>query len=227
MVRVWLAARQRLLPAVLALLAFALMVSGASAHEHRKVGNDQFIVGFLTEPAIVEEPNGLDLRVQTADGKPVEGLANTLKAEVKYGGQTMPLTLGPVFNQPGAYAAHFIPTATGAYTFHIFGTLGQTPINESFTSGPNTFAEVASRSAVSFPDKVEPVGQVQQTASAAGDTATSARTLGIVGIVVGALGLIVGLTGLLIARRRPVALAVDQPRVARTDAGEHPGAGGA
>src|SRR5690606_32924961 len=50
------------------LLGFALLMAlaaapGASAHERRAVGDYEIVIGFLNEPAIVEEPNGLDLRV--------------------------------------------------------------------------------------------------------------------------------------------------------------------
>ena len=42
----------------------------ASAHEHRDVGNYTLVVGFLDEPAIANEPNGLSLRVETKPRQP-------------------------------------------------------------------------------------------------------------------------------------------------------------
>ncbi len=177
----------------------------ASAHEGREVGEYEIVVGFLNEPAIVEEPNGLDLRVSKGhhgeEAQPVEGLADTLQAEVIYGDQTMPLELQPAFGEPGAYRAEFIPTAEGAYTFRIFGTIEGTPIDERFTSGPETFSEVQSRADLSFPKRVPPASEIEGMAARASDTAATARLLGTAGLVVGLLGLIAGASGLVLARR--------------------------
>ncbi|MCM8747794.1 hypothetical protein NET02_01385 [Thermomicrobiaceae bacterium CFH 74404] len=179
-------------------------IGSASAHEHRHVGEYEIVVGFLNEPAIVEEPNGLELRVMKGEGdaaQPVEGLADTLQAEVMYGDQVMPLQLRPAFGEPGSYKAEFIPTAEGAYTFHIFGTIEGTPIDERFTSGPETFSEVQSRADLSFPQRVSPASEIERMAGEANDAAATARLLGIAGLVVGLLGLIAGGSGLVLARR--------------------------
>ena len=176
----------------------------AGAHEHRHVGEYAIVVGFLNEPAIVEEPNGLELRVTKGEGEaaqPVEGLADTLRAEVIYGDQVMPLKLRPAYGEPGAYKAEFIPTAEGAYTFHIFGTIEGTPVDERFTSGPETFSEVQSRADLSFPRRVPPAAELEGLAAQASDAAASARLLGIAGVVAGLLGLIAGASGLVVARR--------------------------
>ena len=198
------------LAAVLAAGALLLGVGLASAHEHRDVGNYTLVVGFLNEPAIANEPNGLSLRVETraaadaatpsaspaagddddaATGAPVAGLANTLQAEVKFGSQTQQLDLEPAFGQPGAYEAHFIPTAEGAYSFHIFGTIEGATVDETFTSGPDTFDEVAARSTMNFPPDTAN-GADSAAVKAAKDDAKSAKTLAIVGIALGALGLV-------------------------------------
>lgn len=206
--------------AAIAILVMSIGV--ASAHEHRTVGDYEFVVGFLNEPAIVEEPNGLDLRVSKGHGDqatPVEGLDKTLKGEVSFGGQTMPLEIKPVFNKPGSYKSNFIPTAEGAYTFHVFGTIENQPVDEKFTSSPTTFSEVGSRSAISFPNKVETVGTVEQTATNASSAADTAKMYGLAGLGVGVLGLIVGIAALMSARG---ARATDsgQARVAPRRAGD-------
>ncbi len=186
--------------------AIAILVTSigaASAHEHRMIGDYEFTVGFLNEPAIVEEPNGLDLRVNKGhgdQGTPVEGLEKTLKGEVTFGSQTMPLEITPVFNKPGSYKSNFIPTGEGAYTFHVSGTIENQPVAETFTSSPTTFSEVGSRTAISFPTKVEPVGKVAETATNASAAADSAKMYGLAGLGVGVLGVILGITGLMAAR---------------------------
>lgn len=145
----------RLLATVgLALLLSATFALTGSAHEHRTVVDDTYelTIGFLDEPAYVNLKNGLSLRVVTVDGeKPVEGLVDTLEAEVIYGDQSMELQLEPVFNDPGHYRAIFFPTATGAYTFHITGEIEGNEIDETFESGPETFSEVEPIEPLQFP----------------------------------------------------------------------------
>ena len=180
-------------------LAFGL----ASAHEKRIVGQYTLNVGFLNEPAIVEQPNAIALRVQQGDGAnatPVSGLAGTLKADVKFGNQTTTVALEESDETPGEYTGSFIPTAEGPYRFRIYGTINDMNIDEWFTSGPETFSDVESSASLQFPSKVPPVASVAETANSAHSTADSAQTLGIIGIVVGVLGLIAGAGGIMIAR---------------------------
>lgn len=209
--------------AALAAVAILIMsIGAASAHEHRAVGDYEFTVGFLNEPAIVEEPNGLDLRVNKGhgdQGTPVEGLEKTLKAEVTSGSQTMPLEIRGAWNDPGAYKSDFIPTAEGAYTFHVFGTIDNQPVDEEFTSGPEAFSEVGSRTAISFPNKVESVRTVAETATSASAAADSAKMFGLAGLGVGVLGLIVGIAAIMSARGSR-STDTGQARVAPGRAGE-------
>ncbi len=135
-----------------------LVPAAVAAHDVRQVAGGQYemVVGFLAEPAFSGERNGLDLHVSRpsateAEGTPVEGLADTLRAEVIYGEETMELELEPRFDEPGAYRAIFFPTAEGDYTFHIFGDIEGTAIDERFTSGPETFSPVESSEPLQFP----------------------------------------------------------------------------
>lgn len=171
----------------------------ASAHEHREVGDYELTVGFTSEPALMNVPNGLDLRIQLGhgdDGTPVEGLQETLQAEITFGGETKELELRGRFGQPGAYTSDIFPTAEGAYTFRIFGTIEGTEVDETFTSGPDTFSEVTSTDSIAFPAVAGDADSGNNAISDAQDTADGARTLGMIGIVVGALGLLAGAAGL-------------------------------
>ncbi len=173
---------------------------GASAHERRDLlgGKYRVVVGFLAEPAYEGEPNGLDLTVtslteKTADGKdkPVEGLQDTLKAQVIVGGgaKQLDLALTPVFNQPGKYAGRFQPTKSGQYQFRVYGQLEGQPIDERFESGPGRFNDVQSLAPLQFPEQVPTTANLQARIDAAESAADTARLLGIAGLVVGALGL--------------------------------------
>lgn len=187
------------------------------AHEHRAVGNYEFVVGWLNEPALAYEPNGLSLRIThfpngvpeeeseeaEAQGQPVEGLEETLQAEIIAGGgaQTRELTLEPAFNDPGHYESVIIPTVPGDYTFRVFGDLEGQEIDESFASGPETFSVIEEVSELQFPQELQApasAGSVSDSESSSSDD--SARILGIVGIIVGVIGL--GAGGLAIASRR-------------------------
>lgn len=138
----------------------------ATAHEHREVadGKYELTVGFIEEPAYIGLKNGLSLHVEQAvddatpaadgepvEGEPVEGLIDSLQAEVIYGDQSMELELEPVFGEPGSYQAIFFPNATGDYTFHISGEIEGSEIDETFTSGPETFSEVEPIEPLLFP----------------------------------------------------------------------------
>ena len=88
---------------------------------------------------------------EESEGAPVDGLEETLKAEVIFGDQTMELPLNARFGTPGAYESVFFPMKPGDYTFRIYGTLGDTDIDESFTSSPEGFGAVEDPAPLQFP----------------------------------------------------------------------------
>ena len=119
-------------------------VPSAYAHEHRNVtiANQQvqFTVGWIVEPAYVDQQNSVDFRVAlAASGSPVVGLEKILQVEVSTGSNQMVLSLEPVFRKPGAYGADVIPTVPGSYAFRFFGNVNGTSVNERFVCGPTTF----------------------------------------------------------------------------------------
>jgi hypothetical protein len=75
----------------------------------------------------------------------IVGAEETLKIEVTMGNNPAAgLKLVPrMVSGDGEYAAYFIPSKAGAYTFHIFGTLGQETVDEKITSSATTFSEVS------------------------------------------------------------------------------------
>jgi len=130
-----------------------LVVPPAQAHEKRVVGDNQFVVGFVNEPAFNGEMNAIDLRVSDKDGQPIEGLEETLKAEVGFGegGEVMEIPFRKRYKQPGAYAAYFLPVQPGKYRFHIHGMIADKPVDETFTSGEG-FHDVENSKALAFPN---------------------------------------------------------------------------
>ncbi len=191
----------RLLPTVAALAvvlsSFAISTNVALGHERRAVGPYTFVVGWINEPAYVNAANGLSLDVtETSGSKPVEGLATTVHAEVIVGGGAKKLSLDLATDEasPGHYEGSFIPTKTGDYIFHIFGTAGSTKIDERFESGPNTFDGVVSTDPLQFPDK----GPANSDLAARLD---SIQTQVIAGIVIGGVALLLSVGGLVMRRR--------------------------
>jgi hypothetical protein len=208
-------------------LAGALLVAGgllpllapgtALAHERRAVGPYTFVVGFLGEPALQGEPNGIDLRITRTDGgAPVEGADKTLKAAVAFGGgQPKEFPLRARFGTPGAYTADLIPTKAGSYLFTFSGTIDGTPVNEKFESGPGRFDDVKATDQLQFPEVVPAPAQLSATVKSADERAQAAearaaaaegqlgraQALSTAGAVLGLLGLAAGGWALLSRRR--------------------------
>ncbi len=133
------------------------------AHETRSIGDRQYqiVVGFINEPVFAGDKSGLEFWVTEVsaatpgagdeDGAPTEGLEETLQAEVLFADQTLALPLSPMFDEPGGYYSVFFPMEPGDYTFRIYGVIDGTDIDESFTSGPETFSPVEDPAPLRFP----------------------------------------------------------------------------
>ena len=207
--------------AVVALLLVPLLALPASAHGEHKVANYTFVVGFGTEPGYAGVTNSVQLTISN-NGRPVTD-AKGLKVAVSTGdAEPKEMTLQPYFGEgwgeQGDYRAFFIPTAPGAYTFKVTGTLGGKKVDKSFTSGKDGFDEITDPAEVQYP-AVEPTGTQlttrldRETArinaalaaerEAADDEAASARQLATIGLIVGALGLLAAVgIGVVALRRR-------------------------
>jgi hypothetical protein len=182
-----------------AVLTAVVGTGTVAAHESREVGDLTMVVGFLDEPVYVGQKSGLDLRISRGE-EPVEGLEETLQAEVIFEDQARALEISPSFGDPGAYRSVFIPTAAGPYTFRIFGEVDGESIDESFTAGPDTFGEIQDTAGNQFPVVLPAAADVARDAEAgagAATTATLALGLGAAGLVAGVVAL-----GLALARRR-------------------------
>lgn len=202
--------RHLLVAALLALLALSFVApSAALAHERRSVGGYDLVVGFFVEPALEGEKNGLDLRISKG-GTATVGAEKTLKFEISHVQTKSAAKAYPVkavSGTPGRYTADFFPTLSGQYAFRISGNIEGTPIDATFTSGPNTFSDVNPVTDLQVPIAVpqvrELVGTVRATSDevqAMTDAAKSARMLAIAGIAVGAIGLLIGASALVVAR---------------------------
>ncbi|MBI2852355.1 MAG: hypothetical protein HYX84_04555 [Chloroflexi bacterium] len=197
-------------------VATSLISTDALAHERRDVGKYQVVVGFIAEPAIEGQKNGVDLRVTSnvsGESKPVEGVEETLQVEITHvaTGVSRVFSLRTIFRDPGHYTTDLILTAPGVFRMRFFGNIEGTPVNETFNSrgGGGGFNDVESSADIQFPQKLAEVREVEgaargalSAAQQAQDAAKGANTLATIGIVLGGLGLIVGASSLLGGRRR-------------------------
>jgi hypothetical protein len=174
----------RLLGAMIVLACMLAIPLTASAHEEVDSGDYHFEIGWVNEPVILGQRNGLDLFVATKDD-PEAGLPDisTLTFSVEYGGVNKSFDIVPVEGEDGHYTASFVPTREGQYTFHITGSIQGESIDVSVEP-----EEVITADTVSFPESLPSAAELTTQLDAAQGQARTAQTLGIVGIVLGLLG---------------------------------------
>ena len=178
--------------------SLGIFASPAAAHERRTVGPYTFVVGWIVEPAYVNQLNALDLTVtETATTKAVEGLEKTLKAELIAGGGSAikPLTIATRFGLPGKYQGQVVPTKVGDYTFHITGTVGTTNIDEKFESGPGRFGGIEDIAPLQFPNALPSNSDLAAKLDDANTRLTMALALA-------AVALVLSVASLAMTRRR-------------------------
>lgn len=199
------------------LVLILLPAAPAAAHETRVVGDIVMTVGFGNEPAFAGQPNevNLSLAERRSEDPIVEGV--DVDVEVSFGEESTTMEMEPAFvvgafGEPGLYRATLLPSRAGDYTFHFTGSVGDQEIDESFTSGDDTFSPARDPAEVAFPaqdpsnaelaDRLE--RETTRVAAAAESESAQARTLAIVALVAGGLGLIIGLIlgGLALRRAR-------------------------
>ena len=202
--------------AVVCLAALAALVVApglasvpVAAHEHILVGTYELIVGWRTEPAIVDLMNGLDLGIQhhLANGSTewVVGVEGNLTATLRAGSLSVVKALEPQFGRPGWYSFDVIPTAEGNYSVQLVGSLGGTAVNVTVY-----LDLVGPRSDVEFPPVTDPttglqdqIDRLSATNAALQAQVATALALAAVGLAIGVAGIFVGLVAVRRARRGP------------------------
>lgn len=232
--------RRASVAAAATLVALATSFAVASAHYVFTAGKYRIAIGWQNEPSFgtdtyVGAQNAIQVFIDVASagnprGTPVSTLNQDcshpdFQVTVKVGSTTSsPYCPAPVYDgdtgngRLDEYDYPMIPTVVGIYTFHIFGTIDGTPVDQTVSSGPTTFDSIADSSSVEFPvavpavaavsTKVDAVNQRAATALASAQSAattaanakasaSSASTLAIIAIVLAvllsALNLVIGL----------------------------------
>jgi len=169
------------------LVVFIILASAPSAwaHTHRVLminGQEvEFVVGWVVEPPYAGEVNSVDFWAHYVNATcpqgtvstscPVYGLDQTLRVEVTTGGQSQVVSFSPNLSNDvpplfdGEYTANLEPTVPGSYSFRIFGDVGETSVNETFTCGPTTFECVDPASEIQFPQPIASGSDLQTALS--------------------------------------------------------------
>ena len=174
------------LACLMALAALSLQVQTVSAHETITVGNYEVVYGWVNEPAIAGQLNGVEIFVNNTSGEGQaveEHIIHTLVVELSYGGENKTLTLEPVFDTAGAFDATILPTIPGVYSLKFSGMLGETPVDEEVE-----LEEVQAPDAVQFPGGASAAPSAQTTGTADWLIWLS-LLLGLVGVGLGAMAI--------------------------------------
>lgn len=182
--------------AAASLLALATSFTVASAHYVFTAGKYRIAIGWQNEPSsgtdtYVGAQNAIQVFIDIASATDSHGTpVSTLNQDCTHPDFQITVSVGSTTSSPFCPALVFdpdtgngrldeydypvIPTVVGTYTFHIFGTINGTPIDQRITSGPTTFDSIADASSVEFPVAVPAAAQVATKVDAVDQRATSA-----------------------------------------------------
>ena len=142
---------------VLLLLLIPGLLGTAFGHTVDSVGEYRLEIGWMNEPVVSGETNGVELFVsplepglelkeqQFKDG--ISGLKKSLKMQLVYKDEKIMLPLTADHNIPGKYYAFVNPTVSGFYQANILGKIGETTVSLSMHP-----PKVEERSYIEFPE---------------------------------------------------------------------------
>lgn len=143
------------------LIVLLLIIPGffgvAFAHTVDSVGEYRLEIGWMNEPVVSGETNGIELFVNPLEPElPLEeqefkngvaGLHKFLKMQLILKDEKITLPLSPDHNIPGKYYAYVNPTVAGFYQTNILGTIGNTTVSLSMHP-----PKVDERAYIEFPE---------------------------------------------------------------------------
>jgi hypothetical protein len=110
--------------AVTLLLSFLAFNPGpVLAHEEVSFGDINVVAGWVDEPPLVNQLNGVLLIItQVSNGQPVNNALAQVDVTLQKGAETRPLEFQPT-EEAGTYTATILPTQTGQYAVVMRGTI--------------------------------------------------------------------------------------------------------
>jgi hypothetical protein len=93
------------------------------AHEEVVMGDISIVAGWVDEPPLVNQLNGIVLIItQVSNGQPVNNALAQADIILQKGAETRPLEFQPT-EEAGTYTATILPTQTGQYAIVMQGTI--------------------------------------------------------------------------------------------------------
>jgi hypothetical protein len=93
------------------------------AHEEVVMGDISIVAGWVDEPSLVNQLNGIVLIItQVSNGQPVNNALAQADIILQKGAETRPLEFQPT-EEAGTYTATILPTQTGQYAIVMRGTI--------------------------------------------------------------------------------------------------------
>ena len=153
---------------LLSLLLIPSFAGIAYGHTVDAVGEYRVEIGWMNEPVMSGDTNGLELYISPLVDCPdisiplecansqefqngIEGLRKLLKIQFVYNQtQTITLPLVDDHNIPGKYYAFITPTVSGYFQANLIGKILDTPVNLSMHPPP-----IAERSYIEFPESAD------------------------------------------------------------------------
>ena len=153
---------------ILSLLLIPSIAGIAYAHTVDAVGEYRVEIGWMNEPVMSGETNGLELYVSPLIDCPdisipmecansqefqngIEGLKKLLKIQFVYDKtETITLPLVADHDVPGKYYAFITPTVSGYFQANLIGKILDTPVNLSMHPPP-----ISERSYIEFPESAD------------------------------------------------------------------------
>ena len=120
----------------------------AFAHTVDSVGEYRLEIGWMNEPVVSGETNGIELYISPLTPCPeisdvmkcaesqkfqngIAGLEKSLKMQLVYKTEKITLSLSPDHNVPGKYYAFVDPTVAGFYQANVLGQIEDTTVSLS------------------------------------------------------------------------------------------------
>jgi len=182
----------------------------AFGHTVDSVGDYRLEIGWMNEPVVSGETNGVELFVSPLEPElPLEeqefkngvsGLEKSLKMQLVLQDEKITLSLAADHNIPGKYYAFVNPTVAGFYQANILGNIGNTTVSLSMHP-----PKVDERSYIEFPESsdltlnqlidghtavVGEVNELKETVASL-EKSNYENSVGYVGIVLGIIGIVI------------------------------------
>ena len=202
------------------LILFSLIIPGffgnAYAHTVDSVGDFRLEIGWMSEPVVSGETNGIELFISPLEPgllleeqefkNGVSGLEKSLKMQLILAENKITLPFSADHDIPGKYYAFVNPTVAGFYQANILGNIGETTVSLSMHP-----PKVDERSYIEFPQSSDltlnqlidghtaVVGEVNDLKESVTvlEKTNQQSNLGYAGIGLGIMGIIIALFALI------------------------------